>query len=170
MSGKSAVPGPGARASRPSVPGGARPPSARATVPGTKPGQSGTAKPPVSNAVAKEAAVLAAAALPASPFERFSRLISRRPAIVLGICSVLIVCEVIVITYFFDQYKAPVETKYYNRAKFTSRDLDAKSIEKIPTDSIASGIKSPAEEAFGADIPEKAGTTDEEQRVSKELK
>lgn len=82
----------------------------------------------------------------------------------------MIVCEVIVITYFFDQYKAPVETKYYNRAKFTSRDLDAKSIEKIPTDSIASGIKSPAEEAFGADVPEKAGTTDEEQRVSKELK
>lgn len=128
---------------------------------------------PASKGVSKEAVALAEAAMPVSLIERVSGLLSAYPKAVLGICGLMIIGEVLVINHVISNMADdPYEAKYFNKAKFTNRDLSATDAAKIPTDSVASGVKNPIEDAFGPENPQlqKAETTKTDERVNEELK
>lgn len=111
--------------------------------------------------------------MPVSLLERLSSLLSTYPKAVLGICGLMIIGEVLVINHVISNMTDdPYEAKYFNKAKFTNRDLSATDAARIPTDSVASGVKNPIEDAFGPENPQlqKAETTKTDERVNEELK
>lgn len=139
--------------------------------PGTQPGQpAGLAKRATSPQVATEAALLTQEAMPTSTVARLSYIVARRPALVLGICSVLIVMEVLIINHLIGQIQEPVDAPYFNKGHYLSGDLDEKAAARIPSDSLAGGTKNPIEDAFGNDYSKKAEVTDKDDRVNEELK
>lgn len=137
---------------------------------GTKPGGPAVAGRATSPQVASEAAQLTAEVMPTSAVAKFSLLISRKPALVLGICSVLIVMEVLIISHLISQMQSPEETPYFNKGRYITGDLDNKASMRIPSDSLATGTKNPIEDAFGNDYSKKAEVSEAKDRVNEELK
>lgn len=126
-----------------------------------------------SKAVSKEAVALAEAAMPVSFIERASGFLASYPKTVLGICGLMIIGEVFVINHVISNMADdPYELKYFNKAKITSRDLSSTDAAKIPTDSVATGVKNPIEDAFGPENPQlqKAETTKTDERVNEQLR
>lgn len=104
--------------------------------------------------------------VPQTTLEIIGNLLNRNPILVLSVCGVLIILEVVVIAgYVSGLGDDPLEAKYYNRARVTTRDLDRKAVEQIPSDSLASGVHNPVEDVFTSESEGRPGTTNTDERI-----